>query len=113
MGLKSVVDIWPINPSEDTDRHIAPSTALHVQSKVKDLASAGFPEESPSEGSPLFTQEQEALYQKRYEEQYYVDDPEFIAGLGINYPVVNVSETHSDTSSEKQESLHGIIFTVL
>ena len=33
--------IWPINPSEVTDRHIAPSTALHVETKVQDPTSVG------------------------------------------------------------------------
>ena len=76
--------IWPINPSEVTDRHIAPATTLHVETKVQDSTCVSKTDKSAPEGSPLFTPEQGALYQKRYEEQYDVDDPEYIACVTNN-----------------------------
>ena len=96
--------VWPINTGEVTDRHIAPSTALRVQTKTLDPACDSNLDE-PIQDSPLFSPELEAFYKKRYEEKYdIVDDPEYIAWLKINHPVVNLSGSYSDTSSEKQES---------
>ena len=71
--------VWPINPGEVTDRHIAPSTALCVQTKTLDPACDSNPDE-PIQDSPLFSLELKELYKKRYEEKYdIVDDPEYIA----------------------------------
>ena len=55
--------VWPINPGEVTDRHIAPSTALCVQTKTLHPACDSNPDE-PIQDSPLFSLELEELYKK-------------------------------------------------
>ncbi len=49
--------------------------------------------------SPLFSTEKEALFRIRFEENYDLDDPEYIAWLKIVHPEVNVSISISDSSS--------------
>ena len=71
--------IYPINPSEITDRQIAPSKAVCYQAGAE--TDAG---DVPA--SPLFSPEEEDLYKKRYEEGYNIDDPNYIAWLKINHP---------------------------
>ena len=55
--------IFPINPGVVPQRQHAPSKAVHCQ-----LPEKTNPESNTS--VPLFSPEKEALYQKRYEEQY-------------------------------------------
>ena len=55
--------VWPINPGEVTDQHIAPSTALCVQTKTLDPECDSNPDE-PIQDSYLFSPELEALYKK-------------------------------------------------
>ena len=80
--------IFPINPSEITDRQIAPSKAVRYKTGAAD--------DVPT--SPLFSPEKEDLYKKRYEEGYNVDDPDYIAWLKINHPM-SVSSIYSGSSS--------------
>ena len=58
-------------------RSLAPSKAVSVQPSVSKCSSS----------SVVFTPEQEALYEKWYEEGYDLDtDPDYVAWLNINYP---------------------------
>ena len=83
--------IFPINPSEITDRQIAPSKAVRYKTGAETDA-----DDVPT--SPLFSPEKEDLYKKRYEEGYNVDDPDYIAWLKINHPT-SVSSIYSGSSS--------------
>ena len=86
--------VYPLNPREVTDRQLAPSKALCPQPQPEDTKAA------PTPGSPLFSPEQEAMYQRRYEERYDISDPSYIAWLKIYHPEAEVSGTSSiDTSS--------------
>ena len=59
-----------------------------------------------SQGSPLFTKEKE-LFQKRYEENYDIRDPEYVAWLKIHHPDVDVSPPETlSLSSAKQGSVN-------
>ena len=49
--------VYPLNPGEVTDRQLAPSNALCPRSQPEDTKAA------PTPGSPLFSPEQEAMYQ--------------------------------------------------
>ena len=62
--------IYPINPSEVTDRQIAPSKPFQQS-----------PTESSQDGSedPFFSLDKVELYKKRYEEGYDLDDPSYTA----------------------------------
>ena len=53
---------------------------------------------------PLFSPENELLFRRRYEENYNVGDPEYIAWLRINHPEFNVSGSFSETSSSHSSS---------
>ena len=49
--------VYPLNPGEVTDWQLAPSNALCPRSQPEDTKAA------PTPGSPLFSPEQEAMYQ--------------------------------------------------
>ena len=87
---------WPINPSEVTERQIAPSTALRVEH-----SQTPEPNSNDESGSPLFSPELEACYQKMYEEGYNLKDPGYVAWLKINHPEMDISDSFSDSSSKK------------
>ena len=87
--------IFPLNPSEITDRQIAPSKAVHYQTAAKKVDTDGV---TVNSNSPLFSPEKQALYRKRYEEGYDVDDPGYIAWLKINHPA-DVSSICTGSSS--------------
>ena len=71
--------VRPINPHEATDRHTNPSTALCVQPQPQQTDLPTYGSASAQKEGP-FSPEKEALYAKRFEEQYdYVDEPEYIA----------------------------------
>ena len=88
--------IYPINPSEVTDRQIAPSKPFQQQST-----------ESTQDGSasdnsikdPLFSPDKVELYEKRYKEGYDLDDPSYTAWLRINHPTEVCSNTTKSSSS--------------
>ena len=65
--------IYPLNPGEVTDRQLALSKAV-CQPANNDVSTT-----SPSR--PLFSPEQESLYQQRYQEHYDIKDPGYIAWL--------------------------------
>ena len=70
--------LFPLNPSAVDDRQCAPSKAFRATSNPEPVG------ETPS--SPLFTEEQESLYSRQYEEGYDLDDSGFVAWLKINHP---------------------------
>ena len=84
--------VYPLNPGEVTDRQLAPSKAVHPQTEKRE-------ETAPNPGTPLFSPEQETLYQRRYEEQYDIMDAGYVAWLKIYHPEAAVSATSIDTSS--------------
>ena len=77
--------IFPINPGAVSDRQLAPSKALR----------AGRESEEPT--SP-FTPEQDALYERRFQEGYDIPDPSYAAWLKINHPLSVTSEPPSESS---------------
>ena len=90
-GLKKT-GIYPINPSEVTDRQIAPSK-LFQQPPTESS-----PDESASDNA-LFSPDKVELYKKRYEEGYDLDDPSYAAWLKINHPTEVCSNTTKSSSS--------------
>ena len=73
--------VYPLNPGEVSDCQLAPSKALCSQPQSCNTTS-----DSPP-GSPLFSSEHVALYEKRYEEKYnLLDDPGYVAWLKIYHP---------------------------
>ena len=65
--------VYHLNPGQVTDWQLAPSKALRPQPKNTKTA--------PTPGGPLFSPEQEALYQQRYEEHYDISDHSYVAWL--------------------------------
>ena len=76
--------IYPINPSEVTDRQLAPSK-LFEQPSTKSSQDADLASDSPTK-DPLFSPDKVELYKKRYEEGYDLDDPSYTAWLKIYLP---------------------------
>ena len=71
MDLKKT-GVYPLNP-EVSDRQLAPSKVLCSQPQLCNTTS-----DSPPDG-PLFSLEQVALYEKRYEGKYdLLDDPGYM-----------------------------------
>ena len=87
--------IYPINPSEVTDRQIAPSK-LFQQSQMESSKDSSV-SDSPTSNS-LFSPDQIELYKKRYEEGYDLNDPSYIAWLKINHPTEVCSNTTKSSS---------------
>jgi len=88
--------IYPINPSEVTDRQIAPSKLyqqLQTESSQDGSASDNLTSNS------LFSPDEVKLYKKRYEEGYDLDDPSYTAWLKINHPTEVCSNTAKSSSS--------------
>ena len=68
--------VYPLNPGEVSDRQLVPSKALCSLPQSCNTTS-----DSPP-GSPLFSSEQVALYEKRCEEKYdLLDDPGYVTWL--------------------------------
>ncbi len=103
--------MFPFNPSAVDDRQLAPSKAFQttpIPSNVEPVSeSIGETISEPS--SPLFTEEQESLYSKRYEEGYDLDDPSFVAWLKINHPDKCVSVMSGTSSSIETSASSSIL----
>lgn len=84
---------------EVTNRQLGPSKVFHQPQPNNENTSAKTGPILSSSGSPLFFEEKEALFRKRYAENYDLGDPEYVAWLKIAHPEVNVSVTISDTDS--------------
>ena len=96
--------IQPLNPGEVSDRSLAPSKAVSVQPSVSKCSSS----------SVVFTPEQEALYEKRYEEGYDLDtDPDYVAWLNINYPSSASSKSPSVNLSTGNSSVPSLSLTAV
>ena len=61
--------IFPFNPGSVTDRQLGPSEAFRHMDKANSTVSEFSPHDA------LFPQEEQQLYQKRYEEEYDILDP--------------------------------------
>jgi len=97
--------VYPLNPGEVNDRQLAPSKAL-LCPKTGNVDNA---KTTPTPGSPLFSPEQEALYQKRFDENYDISDPSYVAWLKINHPEAELSVASSvGTSSSGQHHLGSV-----
>ena len=93
--------IFPLNPSEVTDRQIAPSKLFQQQS-TKSSQDVGSEIPTSTSKDPLFSPDKVALYKKRYEEGYYLEDPGYVAWLKINHPTEVCSiATKSSSDSGK------------
>ena len=53
---------------------------------------------------PIFSKEKEALYQQKFEENYDIKDPDYIAWIIINHPEVNTSSAESVSSSHNSST---------
>ena len=87
-----------------SDRQLTPSRALR----------AGRESEEPT--SPPFTPEQDALYERRFQEGYDIPDPSYAAWLKINHPLSLTllshrrrSATRISASSRTSGSLNGLL----
>ena len=63
---------------------------------------------SPSTlGSPLFSEQQETLFEKRYQEEYDINDPDYVAWLKIHHPcsISSMCSSKSLSSSELSDIL--------
>ena len=89
--------IYPINPSEVTDREFAPSKLFQQQTQD------GSASDSLTEKS-LFSPDKVDLYKKRYEEGYDLNDPSYMAWLKINHPTEVCSNTAAKSSSSLASS---------
>lgn len=96
--------IYPLNPSEVTDRQVAPSKPYQQQSKQSSQV-VGSVSESPTSSSTLFSPDKVELYKKRYEEGYNVGDPDYVAWLKINYP----TEICSNATKSSVSSISGAL----
>jgi len=57
----------------------------------------------------MFSKEKEALYQKSFEENYDLKDPDYIAWIKIYHPEVNTSITCQHSSAKSSEVLSQIL----
>ena len=88
--------IYPINPSEVTDRQIAPSKPFkQLQTESSQDGSAS---DDPTTDS-LFSPDKVELYKKHYKEGYNLDDPGYTAWLKIYHPTEVCSNTMKSSSS--------------
>ncbi len=104
--------VYPINPGAVSDRQLAPSKAIcppKVPTSNPDVPMPASPPFAP--GSPPFTSEQEALYERRFEEGYDLPDPSYMVWLKITHPEAAVSapcsETASSVSATRTASISG------
>ena len=92
--------IFPLNPSEISDRQIAPSKGVCYQTVAESDQKVDEGDVTMNSSSPLFSPEKKELYKKWYKKGYNVDNPEYIAWLKINHPAeVNSICTVSSSSS--------------
>jgi hypothetical protein len=84
--------ISPLNPSEASDRMLAPAKVFKPSSDVSCASSS-----SASLTSPTFSDEQIALYEKRFREGYNVHDPQY---------ELWVKETHPGSSDADSMKTH-------
>ena len=85
--------------SEVTDRQVAPAKMFHnPRSDSKTI-------ESSSEVEPLFSPEKVALFEIRFEENYDLNDPDYVAWRRIFHPEFDSSAGFSDGSSQSSGKL--------
>ena len=77
--------IFPLNPSEVTDRQLATSK-LFQQQLTKSSQDVGSEIPTSTSKDPLFLPDKVALYKKCYEERYDLEDPGYVAWHKINHP---------------------------
>ena len=102
--------IFPLNPSEVTDRQIAPSKLFQQQS-TKSSQDVGSEIPTSTSKDPLFSPDKVALYKKRYEEGYDLEDPGYVAWLKINHPTEVCSiatKSSSDSGRLLLKEIHPI-----
>ena len=82
--------IYPLNPGEISDRQLAPSKVF------------ARPDSDSKSIGKLITPEQEKLYQKRYQEGYDLDDPEYARWLKVKN--FDASDDHTDKTSASKSA---------
>ena len=101
--------IYPINPGEVSDRQLAPSKAVRPKNPSLSHSSSDFTLSSSADSQPedkllpsIFTKEQEALCQTRYEEGYDVYDCSYVTWLQLNHPEAarNFSQAKHPSTAE-------------
>ena len=71
--------IYPLNPGQIDDRQLAPSKVFSKSAEELEKPSA-------KSATIQFTEKEETLYQKRFEEGYDVPDPKYEAWVSLNHP---------------------------
>lgn len=98
--------VFPINPSEITDRQIAPSKGVRYQPASESEQGVDADDLTVNASNPLFSPDKEEVYRKRYKEGYDVDDPGYIAWLKINHPAEVSSICTGSSSSSVVTASH-------
>lgn len=94
-----------------SDRQLAPAMAIQPQrpSEVTlETEKTEQPEsssDSPVAGSQLFTPGEEVLFEDRYNEDYDLADPGYMAGLKINHPELSSAPRNCSTSTVSTPNL--------
>ena len=71
--------IYPLNPGQIDDRQLAPSKVFSKSAEELEKPSA-------KSTTIRFTEKEETLYQKRFEEGSDVPDPKYKAWVSLNHP---------------------------
>ncbi len=103
MGGFKKCGLFPFNPSAVDDRQSAPSKAFQATESTTTIG-VTVDETIDEPSSLLFTEEQECLYSKRYEEGFDLDDPGYVAWLKINHPDKCVSVRAPSFSTSTSDS---------
>jgi len=94
-----IPDNQPSKPTEQSGAAIAGGAAT-----VDSAATAGSVANVPSSPSPTFTQEQEDLFERRYEEKYDLYDSEYISWLELNHPEAVPTDRYSLITASSAEN---------
>ena len=94
-----IPDNQPSKPTEQSGAAIAGGAAT-----VDSAATAGSVANVPSSPSPTFTQEQEDLFERRYEEKYDQYDSEYISWLELNHPEAVPTDRYSLITASSAEN---------
>ena len=95
--------IHPLNPGEITDRQVGPAKTFQYPPCDNKEVKSSEAESLESSSDALFSPEKVALFKTRFEENYDLNDPEYVAWLKIFHPEVDVSAGLSDASSLSSE----------
>ena len=66
---------------------------------IQDQENSMTPDTFNNQDAPTFLPEQEHLFQKRFEEKYYLPDPVYLQWLRINHPTAQEKQTNEAADS--------------